>query len=95
MRNRPSTIRERIDYFRSVLSNMTESIVNVDAFEIHENDQVTFQMHLSVMQRTVLKSAGVFVLEVFGKFCKCYFMKNLNCHSLLAIQNQTDKDTIH
>ncbi len=40
MHNRPSTIRELIDYFWSVLSNMTESIVNVDAFEIHKNDQV-------------------------------------------------------
>ncbi len=38
MRNRPSTIRERINDFRGALSNVTESIVNVDAFEIHEND---------------------------------------------------------
>ena len=38
MRNRPATIRERINDFRAVLSNVTDAIVNVDAFEIHDND---------------------------------------------------------
>jgi hypothetical protein len=39
MRNSPSTIRERIDDFRNAISNVTESIVNVDAFEMHDNDR--------------------------------------------------------
>ena len=39
MRNSPSTIRERIDDFRTAISNVTESIVNVDAFETHDNDR--------------------------------------------------------
>ena len=38
MRNRPATIRERINDFRAALSNVTDAIVNVDAFEIHDND---------------------------------------------------------
>jgi hypothetical protein len=38
MRNRPAAIRERIDDFRAALSNVTDSIVNVDAFEIHDSD---------------------------------------------------------
>ena len=38
MRNRPAGIRERINDFRSALSNVTDSIVNVDAFEIHDQD---------------------------------------------------------
>ncbi len=38
MRNRPATIRGRIDDFRAALANVTDSIVNVDAFEIHDND---------------------------------------------------------
>jgi len=35
MRDRPSTIRDQLDAFRQALSNVTDSIVNVDALELH------------------------------------------------------------
>ena len=37
MRSHPAEIRARMPHFREVLADVTESIVNVDAFKVHEN----------------------------------------------------------
>ena len=64
MRSHPAEIRARIDDFRSVLSNVTDAIVNVDEFKVHEGDKTKTDVYLhfvdyrdnSVMEvRDVLK----------------------------------------
>ncbi|GFG38793.1 hypothetical protein Cfor_02805 [Coptotermes formosanus] len=37
LRQHPPEVRERIDIFREVLSNVTGAIINVDEFKVHEN----------------------------------------------------------
>ena len=37
MRSHPAEIRTRMPHFREVLADVTESIVNVDAFKVHES----------------------------------------------------------
>merc|ERR1712071_466641 len=39
LRQHPQLLRARIDLFREVLGNITKSIVNVDEFKVHVNDE--------------------------------------------------------
>ncbi|KAL7302845.1 hypothetical protein TKK_0004077 [Trichogramma kaykai] len=56
LRQHPSEIRSRIEYFREILGNVTGAIVNVDEYKIHQNhdgsvDRTRTDLYLHLVNR--------------------------------------------
>lgn len=70
LRQQPGDVRERIDVFREALANVTQAIVNVDDFKVHENrdgsvDKTKTDLYMHLVDRrdnSILEVAEVLQL---------------------------------
>lgn len=69
LRQQPAQVRDHIQKFRTVLSNVTDAIVNVDDFKVHENrdgsvdkTKTDLYMHLVDRQNSILEVSAVLSL---------------------------------
>ena len=97
LRQQPVQVRDRINIFRQVLSNVTNAIVNVDDFKVHENrdgsvDKTKTDLYMHLVDRrdnSILEVADVLRMvdenvEILdGLFKVMFFHYNFTKHKYI------------